>query len=203
MTEQPVAVCAPVDISDEDIYEAMRDIQGYLDITPGDFKEVYLKAFRHAIERLTRGVKAEEVMTRDVAHVTRQTPLKDVARIMAVRGVSGVPVLESDSKVAGVISEKDFLAAMGARVAKSIMEVVAQCLGGNSCLAAPSRAKSAEDIMNRPAVTVGPETPVIEVADILTRNRINRVPVVDSDGHLIGIVSRADVVRWSTGLEAR
>jgi len=180
----------------------MRDISGYLDITPGDFKDVYLKAFRHAVERLTRGIKAEQVMTKDVAFVVRETPLKEVARIMASRGISGVPVLESDSTVAGVISEKDFLAAMGAGVATRVMEVVAQCLGGKACLAAPSRAKSAEDIMNKPAVTVGRDTPVMEVADILIKNRINRVPVVDSEGRMVGIISRADVVRWSTLLEA-
>lgn len=46
----------PMDISDDDILKAMKDISGYLDITPGDFKEIYLFAYRHAVERLTHSV---------------------------------------------------------------------------------------------------------------------------------------------------
>jgi len=67
MTVERIDACVPVDISDEDIYEAMKDISGYLDITPADLKEVYLKAYRHAVTRLTRSVKVRDVMTRDVA----------------------------------------------------------------------------------------------------------------------------------------
>jgi CBS-domain-containing membrane protein len=66
----------PVDISDEDIYSAMKAIPGYLDITPGDFKEVFRLAYQHAIDRFARSVKAKDVMTRNVIYVTRKTPLK-------------------------------------------------------------------------------------------------------------------------------
>ena len=79
MTNQDIEACVPVDISDDDIYEAMKDISGYLDITPGDFKEVYLKAYRHAVLRLTRSVRVTEVMTKDVAAVSGDTPLEVVA----------------------------------------------------------------------------------------------------------------------------
>jgi CBS domain-containing protein len=51
--------------------------------------------------------------------------------------------------------------------------------------------------MSSPAVTVKEETPVMEVADLFTRRGINRVPVVDSNGRMVGIVSRGDVVRSS------
>ena len=66
-----VDACIPVDISDDDIYEAMKDVPGYLDITPGDFKEVYLQAYRHAISRVMKSVKAADVMTRQVISVGR------------------------------------------------------------------------------------------------------------------------------------
>ena len=71
MVQGIVDACMPVDISDDDICEAMKDIPGYLDITPGDCREIYLKAYNHAIERLTSSVKASDVMTRDVACVLR------------------------------------------------------------------------------------------------------------------------------------
>ena len=112
MTRKDIDVCVPVDISDEDIYKAMSEIPGYLDITPGDFKEVYLKAYEQALKRLSRSVKVEEVMSTEVVYVERKTPLREVAQLMAQRRVSGVPVLEADGAVAGVISETDFLSTM-------------------------------------------------------------------------------------------
>ena len=60
------------------------------------------------------------------------------------------------------------------------MDVVAQCLHGRGCLAAPVRAKVAKDIMSVPVVTAVEETPVMEVADLFTRHGINRVPRVES-----------------------
>lgn len=197
MADATIEACVPVDISDDDIFEAMRDISGYLDITPGDFKEVYLKAYRHAVMRLTRSVKAGDVMTRDVVFVREGTPLNDVAELMAVRKISGLPVVDDAGQVVGVISEKDFLAAMGRGQTDTLMAVVAQCLVGKGCLVAPYRAKFARDMMTSPAVTVVSDTPILEVAGILSERRINRVPVVDADGLLVGIVSRADILKSS------
>ena len=194
MTHGILEACKPVDISDDDICEAMKDISGYLDITPADCKEIYLKAYKHAIARLVQSVKAADVMTRDVASVLEGTPLKDVAQIMAERRVSGVPVISSEGRVTGMISEKDFLATMAGGRAETFMEVITQCLRGGACLAAPIRAKFAKDIMTSPAIIVNEQTPILEVAEMLTIKEINRVPVVDKDARMVGIISRADVV---------
>jgi CBS-domain-containing membrane protein len=186
--------CRPVDISDDDVYDAMKEIPGYLDITPGDFKEVYRFAYQHAVERLS-SVKAGDAMVREVVTVTRKTPLVQVAEVMAGHGISGVPVVEEGERVVGVISEKDFLARMGEQDAKTFMGVVAECLKGKGCVAVPIKGQNAEDIMTSPAVTVNEETSIMEIASILTGQNINRVPVIDRKGHLVGIISRADIVR--------
>src|SRR3972149_11140364 len=68
-----------LDISDNDIMEAMKEIGGYLDITPGDARQIYRLAYRHALERLLRSAKAKDVMTKDVVSVRKGTPLRDVA----------------------------------------------------------------------------------------------------------------------------
>jgi CBS-domain-containing membrane protein len=88
MTDMPEKACLPVDISDNDIYEAMKEIPGYLDITPGDFKEVYLKAFQHAVRRLTRAIHVSKIMTKDVARATRSgaEPAGWICRICVGRG---------------------------------------------------------------------------------------------------------------------
>lgn len=182
-----------LDISDEDVYEAMRETEGFLDITPADFKELYRLAFRHAAERVM-AVKARDIMTREVHTARPDAPLSDVAETLAHTGVAGVPVVDGEGKVAGVVSEKDFLALMGGEGARGFMGIVAECLKGKGCVAVPARKLKARDVMSSPAVTVGEDTALTEIAGIFTEKGINRVPVVDGAGRLAGIVSRADVV---------
>jgi CBS domain-containing protein len=187
----------PKDISDEDILNAMKEMEGYLDITPGDFKEIYRHAYEHAMNRLLRALPAKDVMSKGVVAVHVDSPLKDVAEAMAHRGISGVPVLDQNQNVVGVISERDFLSAFGPTGAKSFMEVLAACLAGTGCIAVTARKQKAKEIMTAPAVCVTEDTPVSEIARIFSEKGINRVPVTDRDGKLVGIVSRADIVRYS------
>jgi len=187
----------PKDISDEDIFKAMKEMEGYLDITPGDFKEIYRHAYEHALNRLLRALPAKEVMSKGVVAVDMDTPLKDVAEAMARRGISGVPVLDQNQAVVGVISERDFLNAFGPAGAKSFMEVLAICLAGTGCIAVTARKQKAKEIMTSPPICVREETAVSEIARLFAEKRINRVPVTDRNGKLVGIVSRADIVRYS------
>jgi CBS domain-containing membrane protein len=194
--------CNPFDISDDDVLKAMKDINGYLDITPGDFKELYRLAFTRAVERLTHLFKARDVMTEKVHFVKKDTLSEEIAGMMAKEGVSGVPVVDSEEKVIGVISEKDFLFHLGTKDSRSFMDVVEHCLKNKGCLALSMRKQTAEDIMTSPAITVSDETPVFQIAGLLTEKKISRVPVTDLKNKLIGIVSRADIVQASCALPA-
>ena len=198
--DKPESASTPgIEIKEEDILEAMRAIPGYLDITPGDFKEVYRLAFQHALERLSREVTAAEIMTTDVVTVTPDTPVAEVAAAMGRRGVSGVPVVDAGQKVVGVISEKDFLTRMGVQDAKNFMSLVAGCLKTKGCVALPIKVTLAGDLMSSPAVTVAPDTPVKDIARLLTQKGINRVAVTDPAGRLLGLVSREDIVKATMG----
>lgn len=188
-------ICALFDISDEDILAAMKDIPGYLDITPGDFKYLYHFAHNRAMERLTRLIKAQDVMIQKVIAVQGDTPSGEVALLMAEHGIAGLPVLDTDQKVVGIISEKDFLFHMGGENSRSFMDVVAQCLKNKGCVAITMRQQKAEDIMTSPPITVGESTPVSEIAALFKDKGINRVPVIDQSGALIGIVARADILQ--------
>jgi CBS domain-containing protein len=181
-------------MSDEDIHAAMKEIPGYLDITASDFRELYVHSYRHAVHRIINSVRAGDIMTGEVVSVSVATPLVEVADRMASQGVSGVPVLDGEEGVTGIISERDFLKNMGAARA-SFMEVVAACLHGKGCAAVSIRKGCARDIMSSPAVTVGPDTSLGEVASMLTGRKINRLPVVDAEKQLLGILTRSDLVR--------
>ena len=184
----------PIDMSDEDIMEAMRSIPGYLDITPSDFKEIYLSAYRVAVARIRQSIRAGDIMTRDVVFVTRETPLKEVARIIAENGVSGLPVVDDERRVVGIISEKDFLALMGTSRWVSFMEVIAECLNGKGCPAVSVKKKTAEDLMTRPAITASEDDTAFGISEILSSRGINRIPITDARQRLVGIVTRADLI---------
>lgn len=191
--EKPLNRSPGPEMSDEDVLAAMSEIPGYLDITPGDFRELYLHAWRRAHERITRSVRAKDVMSAKVWTVGPDASLREVAALMARRGIAGVPVV--DGMVLGIVSEKDFLAQMTTGGTGSLMSLVAECIEARECVAGPLRSKRAADIMTSPAITVGEETTVEEIAVLFDESGINRVPVVSADGRLRGIVSRGDVVR--------
>jgi len=187
-----------IDLSEDDVMAAMKSIDGYIDITPGDFNEIYHVAFRLAIDRLSGLLKAEDIMTQQVIAVTPDTLLTETARMMASANISGVPVVNKDQAVVGIISEKDFLKkmgdGMGTETSGSFMGVIAQCLENRGCVAMPIKGKTAKDIMISPVITAYPDTTISELSKKLADNRINRIPVITEQGKLIGIVSRGNIV---------
>jgi CBS domain-containing protein len=112
---------------------------------------------------------ARDVMTTNVVSVSPQESVDETARLLTFHDVSGLPVCD-DGRVVGVVSEADLIGKSGATVG---------------------------EVMTWPAVTVLESTGLEHVAEVLTQQRIRRVPVVDADGHLIGVVSRRDVLRWA------
>jgi len=182
-------------ITEDDIYQAMKKIPGYLDITPSDCIELYQVAFEHALSKLQNEIKAEQIMTRDVISVSEDDPLLEVVKVMAKNEISGLPVLKNDLTVSGMISEKDFLKRMNDDKKPSFMCVILQCIETTGCLVTNFDELVASDIMTSPSVITSPQTPLLEVANIMDQENINRVPVIDDQLKLVGIIARSDIVQ--------
>jgi len=180
-------------LTDEDILKAMKEISGYLDITPEDFKELYKKAYNHAIQRLLTSIKAKDIMSKEVVFVEADTPLYEVAYKMGKAAVSGVPVVK-ENKVIGVISEKDFIFHINKEVS-NFLEIIAECLKGQACLMVDLREATAKDIMTTPAITVFEDSPLKEIVKHFSEKNINRLPVINDKERLIGIVTREDILK--------
>ena len=184
-----------IDISDDDILTAMKKIDGYLDISFGDFKELYHIACSHALQRLRQSVKARDIMTEKVISAHKQTSAKDIANIMAKHNVSGIPVIDDNEHVIGIISENDFLSRMGKKDIHSFMNIIALCFEDKGCLATAISNQNAVDIMTSPVITANEETPVSDIVTLFAEKNINRVPIVSQEKKLIGIVSREDALQ--------
>ena len=148
-------------------------------------------------------MRAVEVMTTKVITVGENASVADVAKLLAERGISAVPVVDKQNRVIGMVSEGDLLhrTETGTEKCRSWwLEMMASTnqLAGDYI---KSHSANVKDVMTRDVISVSDTTPLADIAILLEANRIKRVPVV-RDGKLVGIVSRANLVRalaMSTG----
>jgi CBS domain-containing protein len=134
--------------------------------------------------REARCVKA--VMTTAVVTVDRLTPYKEIARLLSENRVSGLPVLFAERHVTGVVTEANLLADEEKRACERV------AIPGHG----PQQqwALTAEELMSSPAITISPNATIAGAARGMTARNVRRLPVVDSGGRLLGIVSRRDLL---------
>ena len=193
MQEKSKTQSIPLEISEQDVIEAMKSIPGYLDITPGDFKEVYQAAYALAIQRLLTSLTAADLMTAPVELVDQEMDLVKAAALLAEKQISGAPVIDRTGKIVGVVSEKDFLREMGFGATPSFMQIATHCLNNKGCMICNLRNKTIGDIMTRPPITGIPEMTIGEISALFVDRQINRLPIVNADGRPVGIVTRTDL----------
>ncbi|MFM9372706.1 CBS domain-containing protein [Streptomyces sp. Da 82-17] len=116
--------------------------------------------------------RISEVMTRDVVSVRGDAPFEELTQALREHRVAAAPVVDGDNRVLGVVSEADLLR--------------------------PDRAAAAgmraEELMSAPAVCTRPESTVVEVARLMAAEGVKRLPVVDGEGRLVGVVGRHDLL---------
>lgn len=142
-------------------------------------------------------VRVGDVMTIDVVSVTPDTPIKDVATVLVERGISGLPVRDAEGAVVGVLSEADLLVKQGGPPERSGGLFAWLVDTASSPDLAKLRAHTAGEAMTAPAITIEAESPVAEAARRMVSLGVNRLPVLE-DGRLVGIITRADLVRLFT-----
>ncbi len=150
-------------------------------------------------------MKAREIMTSDVVSVRPDDPRGAIAKLLIEKGISAVPVVDAEGAPVGMVSEGDLIGRDDSdREARRDWWLALLAEGEElnpeflASLRAPER--TARDLMSRPIITVGEETDVREIPQLLQAYRIKRVPVV-RDGRITGIVSRADLLRSLTPQE--
>ncbi|MET9881839.1 CBS domain-containing protein [Streptomyces sp. NPDC006430] len=138
-------------------------------------------------------IKVGDLMTDEVVSVVSATSLKDVAKLLAQHDISGLPVLDDEERVMGVISESDLIG----REAKEHPEPEDVPAAGvpADAVSAPAARFTAGEAMSAPAVTVRAQETAADAARLMTRRGVERLPVVDDEDRLVGIVTRRDLLR--------
>lgn len=123
-------------------------------------------------------MRVVDLMSTEVISVSPQTPIKDAARLMFRHRVSGLPVCDEASCLVGIITEADFLRIEVARDEAETLQPI----------------ETVDQVMSRGVVTVGPDEPIADAAKKMVVHDVKRMPVVDDGDHVLGIISRLDVV---------
>lgn len=147
--------------------------------------------------------KAKDIMSAPAISVTENHTLQEVLGLMAENNFSGLPIVDSDNKVIGIISNTDII-----RYSQQSSVIPLSNLSGwispyanITDLASVRKGfemlnkTKAGQIMTKKVYTVSPDTDATEIAQLMNQRKVNRVPVVDSDGKLVGIVTRGNMVQ--------
>ena len=145
-------------------------------------------------------MKAREIMETNVITIKRETTIEEIAHVLTDNNISGVPVVDDNNKVIGMVTEKDLLY----KDIEPRFPAVVELLGGLIFVKGVRHyneelrklvATKAEDIMTKGVISINGDAEVEKIAEIMVEKDINRIPVVE-DGKIIGIISRADIVKY-------
>ncbi|GAA4039251.1 CBS domain-containing protein [Nonomuraea soli] len=150
-------------------------------------------------------IQVKDVMTTTVAAVNKKAPFHVVAQVLIDRSVSGLPVIDSDDHVVGVVSEADLLCKAefkerfyGDDYRPPLRARVRHMAGSEHDIYRKSVGHTAGELMSAPAVVATPNDSVVRAARLMDRHGVKRLPVVDAEGRLVGIVSRHDLLKVFT-----
>lgn len=145
-------------------------------------------------------MQARDVMVHEVISVGPDTPVQAAAKAMISNGVSAVVVLDIDARLIGLVSEGDLVRRVETDTERRRSWWLELFMSTDSLARefVRSHARRVSDVMTREVITAAPDSPLREIADLMEKHGVKRVPIVD-DGEVVGIVSRANLLQALAG----
>ena len=146
-------------------------------------------------------MKAKEIMSKEVITVFPENSVEELAKILTDNNISGVPVVDKENKVVGIVTEKDLLY----KGTEPRFPAVAEILGAHVFLGSVKKyntqlkkvlATSVAELMTQDVITANEDDDIKIIVDLMIKNNINRLPVLDPENKLCGIISRTDIVKY-------
>ncbi len=171
----------------EDIVAALKSLDAFIDVAEEDLERIYLLATINRQKRSLGTIVCRDIMTRNVTSVAAHTQLAAVWEVLRRRNIRGVPVVDGDGRVAGMVAISDFL---------KNTDWDWNRRGRLRCLlTSPRKAPAvAADIMTAPVIALCEDSHVAELFATFASHGINHVPITDAGGKLTGIITRLDLL---------
>jgi CBS domain-containing membrane protein len=180
----------------EDFKNALKELDSYIDITLEDLMQINQMAEKHAQLRHAEQLKVRDIMTSDVTTVHPDTPLRDAARILLELRISGLPVTDEHNKLVGIVTEADFLCALGIpchHPAHNLWQSLESMFRHHP--ASDGTPSTVADIMVQQIITLHEDNTLHDVIDSMKRHHIKRVVITDQQQHVQGIITRSNLIR--------
>ena len=182
-----------------DFQQALQSMDTYMDITVDDLMTLAQRAEQFASRRNTSAIGVSQVMSQPVRTVHPQTPLAEAAHLMVSERISGLPVVDDADALVGIITEADFLRALGVPAHQphhTLWQTLESLLSHLTHHAEPETPNApVTEHMVKHVVCVQPEQDLHDVIDVMKRNSVKRVVVCDDDRRVLGMVTRSDLVQ--------
>jgi CBS domain-containing membrane protein len=189
MTVQEQAQTLEIELSDEDIFDAMKQIQGYVDVFADDFRIIYHFAHRHAVQRLTAGLNAATLMRRNVPLLSPDMTLDVAALAIAQSGYKGLPVVDETGTVVGMLTETDFLNRLKV---STFLELLLEMINDSYIFTHRCHETRVREAMTAPAVSVSIDAGFEQIFRSFREHEGRTMPVINSVGQLQGLLLRKD-----------
>jgi len=177
----------------------LQSMDTYMDITVDDLMTLAQRAGQIASRRTTSAKGVSQVMSQPVRTVHPRTPLADAAHLMVTERISGLPVVDDAGALVGIITEADFLRALGVPAHQphhslwQTLESLFSHLTHHGELEAPNTPVT--EHMVKHVVCVHPEQDLHDVIEVMKQNSVKRVVVCDDTRKVLGMITRSDLVR--------
>ena len=155
--------------------------------------EIKGTARTHLRSQIGFEMRVRDVMTTNIISITKYESILTVANILTEKNISGLPVVDKDNKVLGIITQADILSLVGVSREHTFKDLLRYMLGEK--LPERKMGDLVGDIMTSPALTIKPDANIAEAVKMMDEKRIRRLTVVDEKNMLIGILTRADILK--------
>lgn len=167
-------------IEAQDLDAALASYGEILDVDRGDLEEILTRAQLHAQRRHWAGLRCSDIMSRDLVTVAPETAVADAWRLLAHHRVKSLPVVTRDQHLVGIVSVPDFF--------------IDRRNPGLATVPRMNDANRVEEIMTREVRAASPDKPLVDLAQWFSDVGLHHVPVTDSSGRLVGMVTQSDLV---------
>lgn len=187
---------AQPELQPEDFKNALQEINSFIDVTLEDLMQINQLANKFAGLRQTEQLYVRDIMTTDVATVTAETSLRDAARILLELRISGLPVVDESNKLIGLVTEADFLSAMGIpfhHPAHNLWQTLESMFSHHP--SSVNVASTVADITSQQIITLHSDNNLHDVIDSMKRNHIKRLVVTNEQQQVEGIITRSNLMK--------
>jgi len=175
-------------ISRDDLEYALGEMDEFLDVSEDDLTKIFAISADHARRKRMGELLCGDIMTKEVIHASKSTDIEEIWGLMRDHRIRGLPVVDEETKVIGIVTIADFLNQAMAQSGKTLLERF-QSFIKKSDDPANDKPKIASQVMTTPAISARVDQHILDLFPLFYKKGIHHLPVIDGQGNLCGMIT--------------